>query len=98
MTRDHDDVRLDDATLRALRASGDLLPTSEAEVERAESSFQELELPERLRSYQPRSRQASQPRRPSRALGYVTALGLGALAAAGALLWRRPAPPARVTS
>jgi hypothetical protein len=99
MTRDQDDPRLDDATLRALRASGDLVPTTEAEVERAEGLLPELALPERLLDYQPRPLLVGEPRRArAKPLSYVAAAALGALAAAAALLWlRAPAPP-RVTS
>jgi hypothetical protein len=56
MSRAHDDdpSRLDDGTWRALKASDDLLPTTEAEVERAEAALPELELPAGLRRYRPR--------------------------------------------
>ncbi|HYQ16606.1 MAG TPA: hypothetical protein VEQ58_12635 [Polyangiaceae bacterium] len=101
MTRDRDEPKLDLATLRALCARDDLLPTTEAEVERAEGSLPELELPERLRRYRaPQTPQTPQstPRRTS-PLGYVVALGVGALVAAAATaLWLRAPQPPRVTS
>ena len=104
MTRDHDDDRaLDEATRRALGASDDLVPTSEAEVERAEAALSdELELPESLRSYRGREPLAlnvrSLRRQPQHLGAYAVAAALGALAAAAALSWLRPPPPLPVTS
>jgi hypothetical protein len=98
---DESSLELDDATLRALRASDDLVPTTPAEVERAEATLADLELPENLQQYRPRAtttRNAAQPR-PKRPLaGYAVAAGLGALAAAAAFVWFRPAVSVPVTS
>jgi len=104
MTRDHDDERtLDDRALDALRESDDLVPTSEAEVERAEASLPaELELPKGLQSYrrrEPATGNVRSHRREPRHLGaYAIAAALGALAAGAALSWLRPAGPTPVTS
>jgi hypothetical protein len=98
---DDDQSRLDDRTWRALKASDDLLPTSEAEVERAEATLPELELPTGLRSYRPRESAASRVTplaHEPRLAGYALAAGLGALAAAAALAWLRPAGVTPVTS
>lgn len=103
-----DESPLDEGTLRALRASDDLVPTSEAEVERAEAALPELELPASLKSWSPthgtnRVRE-ERPRnvRPlagkPRFVGYAAAAALGALAAAAALLWRPPTATPPVTS
>ena len=97
MSRPDDDALLDDATLRALRASGDLVPTNENEVEQAEAALSsELELPEGLQSYRPRPAVASNVRRARQrrpaVLGYAITAALGALAAAAALdVVRQPA-------
>jgi hypothetical protein len=104
MSRDTEDERaLDEAMLRALRESGDLLPTSEAEVERAEGALPEaLELPEGLRRYAGRPSHSANaqrsPRKPQAFAGYVVATAFGALAAGAALSWFRPAAPTPVTS
>jgi hypothetical protein len=94
-----DESPLDDGTWRALGAADDLIPTSPAEVERAEASLTELELPESLRSYRaPTSAKlAALPTKP-RFVGYALASAGGALAAAAALLWLRPTPTPPVTS
>lgn len=103
-----DESPLDEGTFRALRASDDLVPTSEAEVERAEAALPDLELPARLKSWS--SLQGSNAARERvggnvkplaakpRFLGYAAAATFGALAAAAALVWLRPAPSAPVTS
>lgn len=84
---------LDAATRRALRENDDLIPTSEAEVERAEAALRsDLELPERLRHY--RERSPAPVRRSPRAIGYVATAALGAAIAASAVLWlRKPDAP-----
>jgi hypothetical protein len=104
MTHDRDDdAPLDSATLRALKDSDDLVPTSEAEVRRAEQALpDDIELPESLRSYRPRLAEGPSnvrwlPSKP-RVASHVLAVTLGALAAAGAVLWFRPAGPPPVTS
>lgn len=103
MSRSHDDDAspLDDGAWRALRASDDLLPTSEAEVERAEAALPDLELPEGLRQYRPRPAASGNvtplARKPPVA-GYALAAALGALAAAAALAWLRPPATTPVTS
>jgi len=103
-----DESPLDDETFRALRANDDLLPTSEAEVERAEASLPDLELPAGLKSWSPAQGsgtagakrhsdvkpQAGKPR----FVGYMAAATFGALAAAAALAWLRPVPTSPVTS
>lgn len=96
---ERDDSPLDDATWRALRESDDLVPTSEAEVERAEASLSPaLQLPPRLQSYRdPVASRRAAPA-PRRSLRYVAAAALGAAAAAAALLWRQQPPPTPVTS
>lgn len=95
-----DDAPLDDRTWRALKASDDLVPTSQAEVERAEATI-ELELPDRLRHYRAHETAPSsvrpRPVRP-RYAGYAAAAGLGALAAAAALLLLHPPAAPPVTS
>lgn len=103
-----DNSPLDDDTLRALRAGDDLIPTSEAEVARAEASLPDLELPASLKSWSPtqganatRERQHGNVRplaRKPRFVGYMAAATFGALAAAAALAWLRPVPTAPVTS
>jgi hypothetical protein len=96
-----DESPLDDGTLRALRASDDLVPTSEAEVERAEAALPELELPAGLRSYRPRKEQRGNVTALAARqgfTGYAVAATLGALAAAAALSWFRAAPTPGVTS
>ena len=101
-TRSDDDAPLDDGTWRALKASDDLLPTSDAEVERAEALLApELELPESLQRYRPRPTAPSgvtqlptKPRYP----GYAAAAAFGALAAAAALILLRPPATVPVTS
>jgi hypothetical protein len=99
-----DDDLLDDATLRALRAADDLIPTSEAEVGRAEALLpDDLELPEGLRLYQPPARQTDNVRplneRRGSKLGYAGAAVVGAAAAAAAAFSLRPsAPSTPVTS
>lgn len=102
MSRQHDDDEspLDDGTWRALRASDDLLPTSEAEVERAEASLPEVQLPAGLRHYQPRTgaSNVTQLAGKPRFAGYAAAAALGALAAAAALVWLRPPAALPVTS
>jgi hypothetical protein len=102
MSERDDSTPLDDVTLRALRQQGDLVPTTEAEVERAEASLlAELELPEGLQTYRPRSSvPEGVPRLPQRRAlaGYAVAAALGGLAAAGALSWLRPVAPTTVTS
>src|SRR5689334_4021439 len=105
MSRKSDrDAPLDEATLRALRAAGDLLPTSEAEVESAEASLPELELPPGLQRYRPRSPASSnvqrlpeRPQRLRRVLGYGVVAAAGAAAAVVALSVGHPTPPAPVT-
>lgn len=103
MTHDHDDAPLDSATLRALKDSDDLVPTSEAEVRRAEQALpDDIELPESLRSFRPRLAEGPSnvrhlPSKP-RVASHVLAATLGALAAAGAVLWLRPAGPPPVTN
>ena len=98
---DDDQSRLDDGTWRALKAGDDLLPTTEAEVERAEAALPELELPAGLRRYRPResttNNVAALTRKP-RVAGYALAAALGGLAAASALAWLRPAAVTPVTS
>ena len=106
MSRDrHDDEPgLDASTLRALRDADDLIPTSEAEVERAEAALEgDLELPEGLRDYSlPAARAPSNvkklPQQRSRVLTHSVAVGLGALAAGLALSWLRPEPPPTVSA
>lgn len=102
MSRTPDDESpLDDDTLRALRDGNDLLPTTEAEVERAEAMLADVQLPEGVQQYRPRSVAGSNvaPLRPKRSVaGYALAAGLGALAAAAALVWLRPTATVPVTS
>jgi hypothetical protein len=106
MSRSSDrDAPLDEATLRALRAAGDLLPTSVAEVESAEAGLPELELPPGLQSYRGRPRSIDNarqlrepPRRSRQVLAYGIAAVAGAAAAAAALSFGRPLPPAPATS
>lgn len=89
---ERDPHALDDATLRALRENDDLLPTTEAEVERAERSLPDLELPSSLQQYRPRAAAPSNVRALPSKSGYVLAAVIGALAAAAALLlwYQRP--------
>lgn len=102
MTRSpDDDSPLDAATWRALKANDELMPTSEAEVERAEAALPpELELPASLRSYRPRAERADNvrqlPARP-RFVGYALAMAVGAAAAVALSSWLRP-PVTPVTS
>jgi len=101
-----DEAPLDAAMLRALRDADDLLPTSQAEVARAESALPDaLELPAGLRGYRapshdapPRSDLRRLPERRWRVASHVAVAALGALAAGLALHWSRPRPPAPVTS
>ncbi len=101
-TRPDDDAPLDDSTWRALKASDDLLPTNEAEVQRAEAALpSNLELPESLRSYRPREAAPVAVRQlPARRryVTYAACAGLGALAASAALTLLRPAVTPTVTS
>ena len=101
-TRSDDDAPLDDNTWRALQASGDLLPTSEGEVERAEATAPaDLELPERLRAYRPRAGAPVTVRQlPARRryVTYAACAALGALAASAALSLLSPAAAPTVTS
>lgn len=103
MSRPHDDDEsgIDGGTWRALKAGDDLLPTSEAEVERAEAALGELELPAGLRRYRPRESSASKvvplASKP-RVAGYALAAALGGLAAAAALAWLKPVAVTPVTS
>ena len=96
-----DESPLDDEMVRALRASDDLVPTSESEVERAEATLPDLELPARLKSYR---RRESRPSNVAplagkpRVAGYALAAACGALAAAAAVAWLRPTPAPPVTS
>jgi hypothetical protein len=88
---ERDDSRLSEPTLRALREGDDLLPTTEAEVERAEALLSgDVSLPPGLRHY--RTREPAK-----RSNGLLAALG-GAAAAAAALTWARPPAPLSVTS
>jgi len=91
---ERDDRVLDDATLRALRENDELLPTTEAEVARAERSLPDVELPSRLQQYRPRTAHPDSARRLPSKGGYVLAAVAGALAAAAALLlwFQRPSP------
>jgi len=101
MSRQHDEESpLDDGIWRALRAGDDLLPSSEAEVERAEASLPDVELPDGLRQYQPRAgaNNVAQLAPKPRLAGYAVAAALGALAAAAALLWLRSPGTLPVTS
>lgn len=104
MSRPDDETSLDAATLRALRDAGDLIPTSEAEVERAERALPELELPASLRGYRPHASDAApKPRilhakRAARVASHVAVAALGALAAGLAVYWSRPAPIVPATS
>jgi hypothetical protein len=102
MSRPQDDEsRLDDGTWRALKAGDCLLPTTEAEVERAEAALPELALPAGLRRYRPREGSPNDlvPLAPKpRVAGYALAAALGALAAAATFAWLRPATPTPVTS
>lgn len=85
----------DSATWRALRENDDLIPTTEAEVERAEAaSLDDVNLPERLRHYRAPSPPVarSTPRWPS----YAAAAALGA--AAASFFWSRKPEPPQVTS
>lgn len=90
-----DDAKLGELIHRALHESGDLVPTAEGEVERAEASLDDnLEIPERLQSYRPR-REAipSAPKPPSRRRRFSThaaAAALGALAASAVVYLTRP--------
>ncbi len=94
---DRDDAPLDAALRRALRENDDLIPTSDAEVERAEAALEDdVQLPERLRSYREPAPARAQ-RRP-RAVGYVGAGFVGAAIAAAALLWLRQPDVPLVTS
>ncbi len=96
-----DESPLEHGTFEALRASDDLVPTSEAEVERAEAALPDLELPAGLERYRPREKQPRNLQSPvikPRFVGYALAATLGALAAAAALAWLRPPPTSPVTS
>ena len=102
MTRHPDDESpLDDRSLRALRDADDLVPTSEAAVERAEALLADVELPASLLNYRGREQPSSNvkrlPRKP-RVAGYAVAAALGAAAAAAALLWLRPPAALPLTS
>lgn len=105
MSRDPDDdeLELDARTVRALREADDLLPLSEAEVERAEAQLSDdLELPEALSRYRAPGARREQPRPPAsqraRWLSHSVAAALGALAAGLALSWLRTPPAAPATS
>jgi hypothetical protein len=100
---DEDETGLDARTLRALRDADDLVPTSEAEVERAEAQLSDdLELPPSLQQYRSRGAQPDNVRAlPSKRGSWLThsaAVALGALAAAFALWWLRTPPAPPVTS
>lgn len=104
MTRETDDDRdLQDAATRALRDGDDLVPTTEAEVERAEGMLQrDSALPDDLRTYRPRRPRTSHapppPRRQVAVAGYAIAATAGAIAAATAVRWVEPQLPTNVTS
>jgi hypothetical protein len=98
--RPDDDAPLDAATLRALADADDLVPTTEAEVQRAEGSLpDDLELPAGLRQYRPRAEPSNvrrlEPRR--RIWTHAAALALGGAAVAAAMTLV-PSPPPPVTS
>lgn len=96
-----DESPLDDRSLRALRAAGDLIPISEAEVERAEALLADMELPTGLLDYRGREQATSnvtRVRTKPRVAGYALAAALGALAAAAAFAWLRPPAATPVTS
>lgn len=106
MSRQKDDDHeraLQDVALRALRDNDELVPTSEAEVERAEGMLQrDSALPDDLRTYRPRRPRVSQPpgapRRQLGVTGYAVAAVAGALAAGTAVHWLEPQLPTSVTS
>jgi hypothetical protein len=104
MSRPDDETPLDAATLRALRDAGELIPTNEAEVEQAERTLPELELPASLRRYEPREPHASSrvrhlaSRRTARAASHLAVAALAALAAGLAVYWSRPTPVLPATS
>ena len=96
MSRPDDDRPLDAASERALRDADDLIPTTEAEVERAEAHLNEdLELPPGLRHY--RGRAAAVPA-PRRVTSHVAVAALAALAAGTAVHFSKPAPVPPATS
>ncbi|HVY30922.1 MAG TPA: hypothetical protein VHB79_30390 [Polyangiaceae bacterium] len=102
-TDDDDERALQEVALRALRAGDELVPTSEAEVERAEGMLQrDSALPDDLRTYRtrrPRHGQApNPPRRQLGVTGYAVATVVGALAAGTAVHWLEPQLPTSVTS
>ena len=79
-----DESPLDESTLRALRAAGDLLPTSEAEVEQAEATLPEVGLPASLQRYRSAEKPGSNVAPlavKSRFPAYAMAAAAGALAA-----------------
>jgi hypothetical protein len=102
--RNDDEPGLDASTLRALRDADDLIPTTDAEVERAEATLSDdLELPQGLRSYEPPASRAPDnvrklPQQRPRWLTHSAAAGLGALAAGLAFWWLRPEPVTPVTA
>jgi hypothetical protein len=101
-----DEAPLDTTVRRALRDADDLLPTSEAEVARAERALpDDVELPASLRSYRapngdapPRGEWRRRPEPRWRVVSHVAVAALGAAAAGVTLHWVKPAPPAPVTS
>jgi hypothetical protein len=96
MSRPDEDSPLDAATERALRDADDLIPTTDAEVERAEARLDaSLELPPGLRSYRARPSPARAPRRVG---SHVAVAALGALAAGTAMHFTKPAPVMPATS
>lgn len=88
---EQDDSRLSSATLRALRESDDLVPTTAAEVERAEAFLAEdVPLPHGLLRF----RAPAAPKKRAHPLGYVAAALAGAAAAAVVVSsFSKPAPP-----
>lgn len=101
--KDDDEHALEDVAHRALRENDELLPTTEAEVERAEGMLQrDSALPDDMRTYRPRRPRVSQPpgapRRQLGVTGYAVAAVVGALAAGTAVHWLEPQLPTSVSS
>lgn len=92
-SNDDDDWALDAATLKALRDGDQLIPTSEAEVARAERGLpRDLELPEGLRGYRSPQPEPRRLRRVPGAVSHAAVAALAALAAGFAVYLARPVP------